>query len=184
MNTRVISGTLEKQKSVIVFCLNNASQVNKLRKLKHDKITIIHDEGDMVHQSDCQEDAGKTQEAWQQFSMNSKRIWVSATPENCSYIRKIPVKNVMKLPVNPDYNSPQYYTEWSNDYSVIRQTVEGLDPSEREITLVCTDHKVKDHDEIADNIERLLPDAVVMVYNGTDSYFSQRRARNIRMWYF
>lgn len=176
MNTLNINKNLKKGKSVIIFCLNNASQVSKLCNISHRRITVIHDEGDLIHQSDCDEETGKTQEAWAKFcdTNNPVRIWVSATPENCSFIRGIKVKNVLRLPVNPDYTPVSHFVEWdTKDYNILVDAVENINPEDREVTLFCTDSKVKNHIDIAENISLLLPECVVVVYNGTESYTIQ-----------
>lgn len=173
MKIRSIQANLAAGKSVVVFCLNNASQVGKLCSLSHSKITVIHDEGDLVYQSDSEEEAGKTQQAWDRFCVTGcKRVWVSATPENCSFIRGICTKNILRLPYNPDYTPVTHFCEWDcKDYNVLSDTFSSLNPSNREVTLFCTDSTVKKHDSIAENISLILPDCVVIVYNGTESFF-------------
>lgn len=173
MNLIAINSSLKNKKSVIVFCLNNACQVTKIDKLPVGRVTIIHDEGDLVHQSDSEDESGKTQKAWTKFceARTVTRVWVSATPENCSYIRGIPSKNILRLPCNPEYVPVTHFTEWdTKDYNVLEETVNSLNPGDREVTLFCTDNTVKSHISIADNISLILPDCVVIVYNGTESY--------------
>ena len=120
---------VEKNKRFVIFCLDNASQIEKLiaqlssnytrhQEMKEiKKIAIIHDEGDTVtkdkdtdNQSDKQ---ASSHQKWLELRdlinknmgmMDLKRIFVTATPENCCMLYNIECPDVMKLEI------PEYYT--------------------------------------------------------------------------
>lgn len=152
-------------KKLVFILLNNNSQCSKTRVLTQhllqdkdfsfEKFHMIHDEADLVNKSDnaetiTDEETVKVQMEWVSFFQMLKsytdlqyvkRIWVSATPENCSLIKDVTSKDVFVLPKHPNYRGEVSFTEWNSDYEAIDPEVLRIKQGKtREIILFCTDY--------------------------------------------
>lgn len=152
-------------KKLVFILLNNNSQCSKTRVLTQhllqdkdfsfEKFHMIHDEADLVNKSDnaetiTDEETVKVQMEWVSFFQMLKsytdlqyvkRIWVSATPENCSLIKDVTAKDVFVLPKHPNYRGEVSFTEWNSDYEAMDPEVLRIKQGKtREIILFCTDY--------------------------------------------
>lgn len=186
-----------KNNRFVIFCLDNASQIEKVitqiaanytryPKMKEIKrIAIIHDEADMItkdYDTEIQNDEqAKSHIKWLElkdmFNKNMgdidlKRIFVTATPENCVMLYNIECPDVMRLEI------PQSYTGYDNikhcsmgndkDISeFLQKEVERINElGTCEAILYCIDRKIVDgHDVLLKSMSKTL-DCVVNTYNG------------------
>ena len=154
-----ICDTINSGVSVIILMINNDKQSDKLHsallKIQDGCVpmgyAIIHDEGDTVNKA---EEIGSisakipiSQRKWKKtmalMMMNDgakTRIYVSATPENCSKISGITGENILVLPKNDSYCPVNTHVEWHGDESALGLEVERtrLDKN-NELILWCVD---------------------------------------------
>jgi hypothetical protein len=201
----------EKVKRVVIFCLDNASQIEKLiiqmtsnytryAEMKDIKrIAIIHDEADTITK-DKETDAPSENQAtshrkWLELrdlinknmgAIDLKRVFVTATPENCCMLYNIECPDVMKLEI------PSCYTGYKNIKHIafedclqikklLKKEVERINDEETyEAILYCIDRKIIDgHDvvlkSLADDVK-----CIVNTYNGNGitTYIRTRELRN------
>lgn len=119
---KILKDCFENDKKVIIFCLDNASQIKKIKEqivllmtlenIKLKKIVIAHDEGDVITKDynieDLENDQSESHKEWikmiQYFSRQQielKRVFVTATPENVVY--KYKIEHVIRLSVPNNY---------------------------------------------------------------------------------
>jgi hypothetical protein len=153
-------------KRLVVVLLNNNSQCSKAKILTEsvlndnyfgiERFHMIHDEADLVNKSDNDktitqaEETAKVQKEWIAFFTMLrpytdlkyfKRIWVSATPENCSLIKDVKAKDVFVLPKNINYRDDITHVEWCGDSAVISPEVARIRKEQsREVILFCAEH--------------------------------------------
>ncbi len=140
----------------LVFCvLNNNSQIKKLTtlmetlatKIDMDGYNLYHDEGDVVSKTDNvkiidTEDPNGHKE-WlvhcNSLSLNCKfkRIWVSATPENCNLLYDVPCKNVFVLPTPVEYKGITKHYPWNNQNQILKEVQRINRLESKEVILVC-----------------------------------------------
>jgi len=186
---------LRGNRRLIIFLLNNASQVDNLRNafreaiiadnpidnVRIPKVVILHDEGDVVTK-----DANvKTVETGQTASHQAwlrvvdllgsrsvlKRAFLTATPENVVYLHDI--ERVIRLPI-----PTTGYIGWQNiqfvplpddvDEAPLRALVSEVHRIERGSVLFCVERVIEDgHDELFQRLCReVKPPGVVHTYNG------------------
>ena len=118
----------EKCNNFIIFCLDNAAQINKIIKelstlyLEYDnldhikKIAIIHDEADIITKDknidNIKREQSLSHQQWIKLhnlinnkmpNITLKRVFVTATPENCVMLYNIDCPDVMRLEITNDY---------------------------------------------------------------------------------
>ena len=188
-----------KNKRFVIFCLDNASQIEKVIEqltsnyMRHSemkdikRIAIIHDEADTVakdkdteNQDDNQAESHKK---WLELKnlinknmgdMDLKRIFVTATPENCVMLYKIECPDVMRLEI------PSCYTGYSsiehvsleddiNIKKLLKKEVNRINEMETyEAILYCIDRKIVDgHDKV---LKSLATDLNTYNGNGITTY--------------
>lgn len=156
----------KNHKRLVVVLLNNNSQCSKARILAAGVLNnpdfgikrfhMIHDEADLVNKSDndisitAAETTAKVQKEWIAFFNTLKpytdleyfkRIWVSATPENCSLIKDVAAKDVFVLPRNVNYRNDITHVDWCGDSDVISVEVTRIRKNQsREIILYCAEY--------------------------------------------
>jgi len=186
LNYQEVSSYLKDGKSVVAIILNNEAQVKKIDcfigdlQLHHDPSSFVffHDEGDMVNKADDIADLknntiAKSHQRWV-FMMDkigkgdipAVRAFVTATPENCSYISDIKGKDIIVLPIDVDYRGISEHKVWDKtNLDEIRGEVERIRHQEsREAILYSVYKKNEKQDEIArDFSERF--DCVALTFN-------------------
>lgn len=186
-----------KNKRFVIFCLDNASQIEKvieqltsnymrcseMKEIK--RLAIIHDEADTVAKDKDTENYDDSQaeshKKWLELKnlinnnmggIDLKRIFVTATPENCVMLYKIECPDVMRLEI------PSYYTGYSNIEHVLleddinikkllKQEVNRINDMETyEAILYCIDRKIIDgHERVLKSLATDLK-CIVNTYNG------------------
>jgi hypothetical protein len=186
-----------KNNRFVIFCLDNASQVKKVitlltslymryNKMSHiNKLVIIHDEADTVTKDNNidnkHDDQAASHRMWLELkdlfttsmtNIDLKRIFVTATPENCVMLYKIDCPDVMKLEIPVTYTGYQdiEHVAMEDDSQIkqlIRNEVSRIEnEGTHEAILYCIDRKVTDgHDRILFELADTM-DCVVSTYNG------------------
>ncbi len=187
----IIEDCLKNNKKIIMFCLDNASQIKKVKErialavllgnIKLKKIAIIHDEGDVITK-DCDienlnDDQSGSHKQWlmltQYFSQQEielKRIFVTATPENVVY--KYKIEDVIRLRVPNNYIGYDkiQYVQLDDKIRIKKILIEEQNrrilEKENGVVLYCVDRKIEDgQDETFVSVCSYL-ECVVNTYNG------------------
>lgn len=182
--------TQASNKRIVLVLLNNNSQCKKLRNSIHTilntagidivKYQLIHDEADLVNKSDKAEFNGDVPVAVVHTEWLShlhdlknypkikqiKRLWVSATPENCSLIKDVKAKDILVLPRSVDYRSQIKFTEWNGNLDKVSKEVQRINRAKsREAILYCTEATNSGQEAIAKKLVGTMRCPVVL-YNG------------------
>jgi hypothetical protein len=188
-----------KNKRFVIFALDNASQIEKLinqltscytrcndamRDIK--KMAIIHDEADTITKDNNTETINKEQAAshkkWlelrdlfntQMSSIDLKRIFVTATPENCVMMYNIECPDVMRLEIPTFYTGYKSIEHVNYDYEndnidiLLHNEVNRIKSDETyEAILYCIDRKIEDgHEKVLYSLTRYLK-CIINTYNG------------------
>lgn len=181
----------------VIFCLDNSTQIEKLivtmtslsvrqsemQMIK--KIAIIHDEADQITKDNNTEIISETQaeshKKWlelvhlintQMSYMDLKRIFVTATPENCVMLYKIESADLIRLDIPINYTGYKNieYIEFEDDLEVkqiLKKEVGRIKESENcEVILYCIDRKIIDgHERVLESLASNF-NCVVNTYNG------------------
>jgi hypothetical protein len=187
-----LTNYLGENKKVIILCLDNPTQIKKVRKslivaiestdYKYSKMVLFHDEAD-VTVKDCDVDkitdmTAKSQKEWVLFKnyfnkkCDLKIVFVSATPEACCKFYDIKPEYIVQLKVPSNYIGIDklecHSFENAND---VLETLEEeirrrITSNEKGSILLCIDRKVeKGHFEIFEKC-KYFQDVVVHTYNG------------------
>lgn len=188
--TEVINHITNKENIVIVI-LNNETQVSKLtsfiqkiwKKVAIKKYICIHDESDMVNKSDdiknlTNKKIPKSHREWIGHfqimkSLNIsliRRIWVTATAENCSLLFDIKAKDILVLPSPADYRQVNTHLIWSgNSNQELTYEIERIRTAKNgEVILYCCERLIKDQTTLAHKISRE-NNCITVVYNSKDT---------------
>jgi hypothetical protein len=185
----------------VIFCLDNSSQIEKLilnlsslatrfsKEMKGiKKIAIIHDEADQItkdkNTTNIVETQAESHKKWLELinlinkspmfmgHIDLKRIFVTATPENCVMLYKIDAPDVMKLEIPSTYIGYKNieYNELEDDLDIkqiLQQEVRRIKSDEtNEVILYCIDRKIVDgHDKVLTSLSSYLK-CIVNTYNG------------------
>ena len=186
-----------KNKRFVIFCLDNASQITKViriltsiymrfdevKELK--RIAIIHDEADTIAKDQNTENQNSEQpeshKKWLELkdlinkkmgSIDLKRMFVTATPENCVMLYKVESPDVMRLEVPSSYLGYKsiIHTKMEDDLTIkklLKKEVERIrDWETHEAILYCIDRKISDgQDVVLENLSKYAK-CVVNTYNG------------------
>lgn len=182
----------------VIFCLDNAVQIEKLITtlvnvhVRNDgglsmvkKICVIHDEGDVVSKDNetiqLNEEQAASHRKWLELftvlkmrmgEISAKRVFVTATPENCCMLYDIQAPNVIKLEV------PRTYTGYRDisyinlpDDLAIAEVLAGevsriKETKSNEAILYCIDRKKSNGQDIVLKSLSTLLDCIVHTYNG------------------
>lgn len=193
-NKKAIMSTLNQKLTPVVFCLDNFSQIEKTadsfqlvlgkRKYKNkiDQVVIIHDEGDVVTKSSStyeeNTEAARSHEEWVDMidtlsqNYHIKRIFVTATPENC--VIKYQIKNKFII----DLEIPENYSSYKDiQHKNLPETIDDMqstlqkhidDNTAREdfgAILYITDRKIIKHDQYLQQFQDLNGNFVIHTYN-------------------
>ena len=180
----------------VIFCLDNSAQIKKLiRTFKSvgfdtsfenvTRFAIIHDEADTVTKDSytdiVRNEQAESHKKWLELvnifnskfcKIDLKRIFVTATPENCCMLYKIDNADLISLEV------PHTYRGYKDiQYNVLEDDLDIKDVLEREVQrikleetneviLYCIDRKIQDgQDVVLHNLASYLK-CVVNTYNG------------------
>lgn len=198
-------------KRFVIFCLDNASQIDKLieqlcakytryNQMKNiKKIAIIHDEADTVAKDQDTENISIKQASshrkWLELrelinnnmgGIDLKRIFVTATPENCVMLYDIECPDVMELEVPVTYTGYEkiQHIAMNDDLQVtklLRKEVQRIKGDEtHEAILYCIDRKiVEGHDKILNDLAETMK-CVVNTYNGNGITVYMRTKRLVK----
>jgi hypothetical protein len=106
-----------------------------------------------------------------------KRVWISATPENCSLIKDVKAKHVFVLPQHPNYRTQNIFEEWSNQENtdaLVAEVERIKEECSKEVILYCTDRLNSGQAEISRDLCRIAKCPVVS-YNGSGSIIYKPR---------
>jgi len=188
----IIEDCLRNNKKIIMFCLDNAKQINKIttvisstlavyKKIKLEKIAIIHDEGDVITKDydieNLNDDQSESHKEWliltqyiSQEEIELKRIFVTATPENVVY--KYKIEDVIRLRVPNNYIGYDKikYVQLDDKIRIKKILIEEQNrrilEKENGVILYCVDKKIEDgQDETFVSVCSYL-ECVVNTYNG------------------
>ena len=193
----------EETSSITFVLLNNTAQCSKLNLImKHlmgldtfivVKYQVIHDEADLIHKADedsviVPEKVPKVHNDWiDHFNYIKivkslryvKRIWISATPENCSLIKDVKARDVFVLPRDyTKYRAQNKFFEWSTgDNTALVREVERIKRlGSKEVILYCTEHLNVAQKE--KSLELLsVANCPVVAYNGTGNTVFRPRCK-------
>ena len=171
INFTQVEEHLKNNRSVVVIILNNDKQIIKLDNFLSELVfyqtpsdyLFFHDEGDMVNKADTLEDLtsktiAKSHLRWvslidklQKSQVQTTRVFVTATPENCSFISDIKLKDIIVLPIDTNYRNISQHIVWDKtnlqpigvEVERIRQAVS------REAILYSVEKKNGDQEETA-----------------------------------
>ena len=171
INFTQVEEHLKNNRSVVVIILNNDKQIIKLDNFLSELVfyqspndyLFFHDEGDMVNKADTLEDLtsktiAKSHLRWvslidklQKSQVQTTRVFVTATPENCSFISDIKLKDIIVLPIDANYRNISQHIVWDKtnlqpigvEVERIRQAVS------REAILYSVEKKNGDQEETA-----------------------------------
>jgi len=192
-----LKNCIETTKKFVIFCLDNSSQIEELTtqlaqsylrnpKMKEIKrIAIIHDEADTITKDKETElknnDQAKSHQQWielkelitkQMAPMELKRVFVTATPENCMMLYNIECPDVMRLEIPAFYRGYKdiEHVDLEDDDDInelIKEEVERIrDYETSEAILYCIDRKVEDgHTVVFKSLSKKL-NCIVNTYNG------------------
>jgi hypothetical protein len=183
----------------VVFCLNNHAQIMALMEAlvvvacgpeKHNfnklgRIAFVHDEADTITKDPDTENINEAQaeshKAWLQLFgviqstlsfLQTKRMFVTATPENCCMLYEIKCPCVFELEIPEHYTGyKQIVFEPLSDVAqartILHNEVERIRTSgTNEVVLYCIDRKIgQGQDMVLVNLSSCL-DCLVNTYNG------------------
>lgn len=181
----------------VIFCLDNSTQIEKLivnitslstrltemKKVK--KIAIIHDEADQITKdkdtNEINDDQAESHKKWLELVnlinynmgyMDLKRIFVTATPENCVMLYKIDSPDVIKLEIPSTYVGYKdiQYNQLEDDLDIKNLLIEEVkrikNDGTNEVILYCIDRKIVDgHERVLNSLASYLK-CVINTYNG------------------
>lgn len=183
----------EKNKRFVIFCLDNSSQIKKLKhtigyfSIKQyfdiEKIMLVHDEGDVVTKDQdvekINEEQPESHKEWMELmndfktgNIDLKRIFVTATPENCMMLYGINNIDIISLEVPSDYTGWKdiRYNALVDDLDIREKLIEVVNRvklnKSYEVILYCIDRKIEDgQDIILHSLSETL-NCTVNTYNG------------------
>jgi hypothetical protein len=178
---------LNNKKSIVFLMLNNSTQIKKLNNVifdlyKYFKFSNYHlyiDESDTLNKTDepeisndddavCHKEWIKHFEITDKFKLkNKKRICISATFENNSYLQNVKVKNTFVIPEKIDYAKITTQVHWDKgNLTPLRKEVSRIkNQNSKEVILFCSDYLNSRQEEIAEELNDEF-DIPVVLYNG------------------
>lgn len=164
---RIKDNYISNGKKLVFTMMNNNTQCLKMKLAVLDvlndefftieKLYPMHDEGDTVNKNDNytdiqhREELAKVQKEWISFFASLKpftdikyfkRIWISATPENCCMIKNVKAKHVYVLPKKINYRDNIKHIVWHGSREPVAAEVARIRQNKsREIILYCADSK-------------------------------------------
>lgn len=191
---KVVS-VLHGNRRLLLFLLNNASQIDALRGClreamigddpKNDlhlpKILVLHDEGDVVSKDKnvkkTETGQASSHQSWIRISqlLGSrsvlKRAFLTATPENVVYLYD-DIEKIIRLPVPSNgyvhYETIRFFPMDDVDDGPSKALRSELERIQRGAILFCTERVIEEgHDEVFHRLcDEMKSDGVVHTYNG------------------
>jgi hypothetical protein len=175
------------KKQFIIFCLDNAAQVRKVKEqialimaldhISFQKIVVLHDEGDIITKDVnidvVEENQAQSHQEWlrlftffEEQHISMKRVFVTATPENIVY--KYDIQKVIQLPVTSNYIGYEKikYKPLDNEKQVKKILVQQEKNLQNGIILYNTDRKIEKGQDVAFKMICGYLGCVVNTYNG------------------
>lgn len=189
---KILKDCLQNNKKIVVFCLDNATQIKKVKEqfvvittlenIKLEKIVIIHDEGDVISKDidveELNDDQSESHKEWLRLTQyfpkqrtDVKRVFVTASPENIVY--KYKIEHIIRLTVPNNYIGYDKikYCEMQNPNEIpeilIREQNRRIMDKENGVILYCVDRKICDgQDPTFVSVCSYIKECVVNTYNG------------------
>jgi hypothetical protein len=185
-----------KNNRFVIFCLDNSAQIKKLtRSIKCfgfdkgfeniERFAILHDEADTVTKdkdvSVVRDDQAESHKKWIELvdifntklgKIDLKRVFVTATPENCCMLYKIEGADLIKLEIPSTYRGYKdiNYHVLEDDLDikgVLEAEVRRIKADEtKEVILYCIDRKIQEGQDIVLNSLASHLKCVINTYNG------------------
>lgn len=195
--------SISEDKLFVIFCNNNAVQIKKIREkimaltvdkgIDYNKLCLIHDEGDVItkHQNveHIEDDAPESHKEWIKFTsfinniarhnrqrtVDMKRVFVTATPENCLIKYGVESCYVVQLEVPSNYigwEKIQYKSleDWSSESMkkiIENEVIRRYETEEKSAILYNCDRKVINQLEILKGFQFIYHMCLVHTYNGS-----------------
>ncbi len=195
---------LTDKKLFVIFCLDNQSQIEKIIDILSScasrskfnmaqlhKMMIIHDEGDVIQKdsdtSNIHEEQAQSHQKWIELTnmfsdnlkhVNIKRVFVSATPENCCALYDIKSAHIIQLEAPGSYRGWKdiKYTPLQDDFDIKEVITEEVRRIQHDATnptgeaiLYCmernTDSGGNNHHEVLKSLSSFLPKITIHTYN-------------------
>lgn len=192
-----IAEHVSENENVVIVILNNKSQVYKLTcllervsmKTAFSNYLCIHDESDMIIKSDDITDMLNTKiaashrewikhfETVKSFKVPIRRIWVTATCENCSHLYDIEGKDIIVLPTPEEYRPINVHVPWNGDNKVLYKEIERIRGEKNgEVILYCYEKLIANQLQMAKDLSKERNCASI-VYNsdGTVIFFGGKQ---------
>jgi hypothetical protein len=188
-------------KRFVIFCMNNASQITKLigafrmivggdkamvgafRSIT--RMALVQDEADMVTKDACVDEKVGNQPAshaaWIAFQdmfmdrithIDMKRMFVTATPENCCLLYKIPKEAVFALAIPETYTGYKdiHYVAMNDGLDIYHTLVSEVNRVKEcesyEVILYCIERNIDmGHNEVLQRMHDIL-ECTISTYNG------------------
>lgn len=191
--------TLQRTKKIVIFCMNNSSQLKKLTNIVSglikdslftDKVFILSDEGDVTikdsqvnvktsEQAESHKQWIDLEKLFNESDIDYKRTFLTATPEAC--VNLYPVESLLEIEIPQTYigyKDINYYPvpddfDETRDLSIILDAEIGrrLRREESGAILISTERKVTSGQcEIFENLIQEYPGAMISTYNGEGIY--------------
>lgn len=172
---KCITKNIKNNKPFVIFCLDNSSQIEKIISvlasvntrfnqalLKFKKFMIIHDEADVIQKdhdiTTPNDNQAKSHQKWIELSnlfnhiigaIDLKRVFVSATPENCCALYGVDTAHVIILEI------PGSYIGYKNiEYNIFENDLEIKHILENQINRIHNDNTNKTGEIILYCVER------------------------------
>jgi hypothetical protein len=185
LSKRTTRSQLIQSENVNLLMLNNDKQIEKLivffksifATKQPNQIIFFFDEGDTVAKTDdvyraVAKDPSSHKKWIELHDMIKtknvavfKRVFISATPENCQYLYNIKTDNVFFLPTPADYRGINEHQEWENSLSSLISEVDRITREKsREAILYCVDVINANQSAKAELLSRFVK-CPIIVYN-------------------
>ena len=203
-----IEECINQNKTFVLFCLDNASQIKKITQniascamldknnfKKYNKIMIIHDEGDVIQKDSdvtiVNNNQTKSHQNWiklcdlinKEINIDLKRVFITATPENCCALYNIETAHVMELEIPNNYQGYKNinYNILNNDLDIIKILKSQINRIKqnvnnnktREVILYCIEKNIKIGKDNQNSVLQSLSitneikNVTIHTYNGT-----------------
>lgn len=198
-----IKECISNNENFVLFCMDGYRQIDKVNLIfqeitdskkctrkfeKTKKIVFIHDEGDNITKDKdvqtVQISQPKSHVSWIQlfdflsrkFQIKTKRIFVTATPDNIQLFRGVESCNYLNIPIGSNYsgwNKIEFNDIADQKESDIIESEYSRIISEKsnEIILLATERSIDDQNELLRSYSRENPFMTVNTYNGKSIRF-------------
>lgn len=205
--SKSLQSCILENRPFIIFCLDNQSQIekiiseisncsgrskfyNSLHKIK--KLMIIHDEADVIQKDSdvltINEDQAKSHQKWIELVnlfnetlhyIDLKRVFVTATFENCAALYNIECAHIIHLEIPNEYKGYNDITHFNleSDFDIRHLMISEVNRIQNDVTnisgeviLYCIERNTIKGDnnqtQILNNIKEYLPNTTIHTYTG------------------